>query len=62
MKAQCFEKAFLLVYQQGYANLWPETFGWNSEDDYSSSSVCREVARLQCVKPGWWHPGNKCPE
>ena len=63
LKAKCFEKAFLLVYQHGYAKMWPETFGWKDEKDFSSSTVCKEVARLQCVKPGWWHPDNQeCPE
>ena len=49
LKAQCFEKAFLLTYQHGYAPMWPQTFGYRDDKDYISSITCREVARLQCV-------------
>ena len=42
----------------GYAKAYPEALGIS---DFTSSVVGRETARLQCVKPGWWHPENSCP-
>ena len=42
----------------GYAKAHPKALGMS---DFTSSVVGRETARLQCVKPGWWHPENTCP-
>jgi hypothetical protein len=39
--------------QQVLGKLYPDQFG-NSW----SSSVCKEVTRLQCMEPGWHHPEN----
>jgi len=26
------------------------------------SIICSEMARLECLNPGWWHPENSCPD
>jgi len=26
-----------------------------------TSTICKEMAALECVKPGWWHEENTCP-
>ena len=57
-KSIILEEAFHLVHQNGWAEVWPEIFGY--ADDFSST-VCEEMARLQCVAPGWHHPENECP-
>ena len=57
-KPVILEEAFHLVHQNGWAEVWPEIFGY--ADDFSST-VCEEMARLQCVAPGWHHPENQCP-
>lgn len=58
VKAIMFEEAFHMVHQSGWAEAYPEALGLN---DFTSSIICRETANLQCVKPGWWHEENKCP-
>jgi hypothetical protein len=57
-KSAILEEAFHLVHQHGWAEVWPDVFGF--ADDFSST-VCEEMARLQCVAPGWHHPNNECP-
>jgi len=57
-KTILFEEAFHMVHEMRWAKQFPKEFGLSS---YTGSIVCRETARLQCVKPGWWHPENKCP-
>ena len=58
IKHKCFEQTLHFVHKFGWANVWPDEFGIS---DYTSSTVCKETAALQCVQPGWWHPNNKCP-
>lgn len=53
------EEAFHMVHQMGYAKIYPNKLGM---EDFTSSIVGREMARLQCVKPGWIHPENNCPD
>lgn len=63
-KTTLFEEAFHMYHQNGLATVWPTIFGYNPNDpynDYDYSLVCRETASHQCVSPGWWHPGNNCP-
>ena len=57
-RSTMFEEVFHMVHD-GWAYAFPSVFGY---DSFSSSVVCRETARLQCVKPGWHHPENKCPD
>mmetsp|Transcript_12984 Transcript_12984/g.15233 ORF Transcript_12984/g.15233 Transcript_12984/m.15233 type:complete len:431 (+) Transcript_12984:38-1330(+) len=57
-KAIMFEEGFHMVHQ-GWAASMPEAFG---DNNFQDSVVSRETARHQCVKPGWWHPENTCPE
>ena len=45
-KAIILEEAFHMVHQNGWAEVWPEIFGY--ADDFSST-VCKEMARLQCA-------------
>jgi len=52
------EEAFHMVHQEGYAWVYPDEFGL---EDYTSSIVGRETARLECVEPGYFHPENECP-
>lgn len=60
MKGIMIEQAFHMIHNQGYANLYPDELGINN---YTSSVIGRETARLQCVQPGWIHPWNdECPE
>lgn len=56
-KAIMFEEAFHMI-NEGWAASFPEIFGY---DNFRDSLICRETARHQCVKPGWWHEENKCP-
>jgi len=56
-KAIMFEEAFHMV-NEGWATAYPDVFGYANFQD---SIICRETARHQCVKPGWWHEENKCP-
>mmetsp|Transcript_30552 Transcript_30552/g.36312 ORF Transcript_30552/g.36312 Transcript_30552/m.36312 type:complete len:346 (+) Transcript_30552:79-1116(+) len=56
-KAIMFEEAFHMM-NSGWADIYPDIFGFDSFED---SLICRETARLQCVRPGWWHPENTCP-
>jgi len=58
IKGILMEEAFHLVHNNGYAVVYPEMLGL---DDFTSSIIGRETARLQCVKPGWFHPENQCP-
>lgn len=51
-----FDEVFHLVHD-GWADVYPDVFGL---DSFTSSVIFRETARLQCIKPGWWHPENKC--
>jgi len=53
------EETFHMVDQLGYAVAYPAELGM---DDFISSVVGRELARLQCVQPGYFHPENICPE
>jgi len=57
LKGIMFEEAFHMIHDMGWARAYPSELGMN---DYTSI-VCEEMARLQCVKPGWWHQENKCP-
>jgi len=57
-KGIMMEEAFHMVHQNGYAVVYPEELGMS---DFTSSVVGRETARLQCVKPGYFHPENVCP-
>lgn len=58
-KGVMMEEAFHMVYQNGYAVVYPDQLGM---DDYTSSVVGRETDRLQCAEPGWIHPENTCPD
>jgi len=58
VKGIMMEEAFHLVHQNGYAVVYPDELGMN---DFTSSVVSRETARLQCVEPGWFHHENECP-
>lgn len=57
-KGVMMEEAFHMVHQNGYARVYPDELGM---DDFTSSVVGREMARLQCADPGWIHPENRCP-
>lgn len=46
------------MYTHALAKVFPEQIG---DKDFTSSISCREMAKLQCLKPGWWHLENECP-
>jgi hypothetical protein len=46
------------MYTHALGKVFPKQFG---EHDFTSSVACREMAKLQCMKPGWHHPENTCP-
>jgi hypothetical protein len=46
------------MYTHALAKVYPESIG---DSDFTSSVSCREMAKLQCLKPGWWHEENVCP-
>jgi len=52
------EEIFHMVTSWGWAKAWPDKFG---DSDFTSSTMCQEMASLQCVSPGWWHEENTCP-
>jgi hypothetical protein len=58
VRGTLIEEAFHMVHQSGWSKAYPAALGMN---DFTTSVVCREAARLQCVEPGWWHPENQCP-
>lgn len=56
MKSIINEEVFHMYTQYGLGMAFPEL--WGSEWD---SLMCKETAKLQCMKPGWWHEENACP-
>ena len=46
LKREIFEEVFHFVHKFGWATIYPDEFGLT---DYSSSVICREVTKLQCV-------------
>lgn len=51
------EEVFHMFTQMGLAKSNPAIFG---VDDFTST-MCTEMARHECVQPGWWHEENECP-
>ena len=49
---------FYEMIHQGWAILYPNEMGF--QDDFSSVA-CKQMAKLACKNPGWWHPENTCP-
>jgi hypothetical protein len=43
------------MYTHALAKVFPEQF---HEEDFTTSVMCREMAKLQCLKPGWNHMEN----
>jgi len=58
VKGIMMEEAFHMIHQLGYAVLYPAELGM---EDFTSSVIGRELSRLQCVSPGYYHPENNCP-
>jgi hypothetical protein len=46
------------MYTHALAKVYPDQF---YEEDFTTSVMCREMARLQCLQPGWVHLENLCP-
>ena len=46
-----------MVHHFGWSKVYPSALG---ADDFSSIA-CKEMARLTCTNPGWFHPENTCP-
>ena len=46
------------MYTHALAKAFPTQVG---DSDFTTSVSCREMARLECLSPGWWHEENTCP-
>ena len=53
------EEVFHMIHQWGSAQAYPLALG---VDDFTTSIVCREMAKVVCCDPGWQHPENTCPD
>lgn len=58
---QIINEEIFHMYTQALGTIFPEQVGWTDEKDFTTSVSCREMARLQCLVPGWHHPENDCP-
>ena len=56
VKKAIIKKVFMFYHREGIAKVYPKFFG--VEDFYTD--LGKEVARLECVFPGWLADGNTC--
>jgi len=57
MKRIVNEECFHFYSAIALSTTFPAAFG----DTTFDSIICKEMSRLECVKPGWWHEENTCP-
>ena len=57
IEAIAVEEIFHFYTEKGLGKAFPAQFG----SENFSSVICTQMAELECVQPGWWHPENTCP-